>query len=151
MITRITFVRILLLFVLSLGPVLAETSFPEEPVFGQVKLPEGQGLLAAVGIGVRVSAPSLHLKERVKLNELPLPSYPAALLNGGITGKCDVLFELNEDGSVTHVRVGHSANPEFGDAAVAAVKKWKLEPLQNLSGPEILTVTAVFVFSIYNE
>lgn len=129
----------------------AKDGFPAEPVFGHVQLPENERLLMACGVGMKITAPALHLKERAAVSELPLPSYPAVLFNAGIVGKSEVLFSIQPDGTVTEIRAGKSTHAEFGDAALSAVRKWKFQPLQQNGTEKFLSVSVSFIFSIYSD
>ena len=129
----------------------AQPPFPENPVMGEVQDIPGKTVMAAFTVAVKLVAPQLHLQDRVILRKLPLPSYPEEMFNIGVYGKCDILFDLAADGSVTNVRVGTSVNPEFGAVAVEAVKQWKFEPLKQSKREELspVQVTATFIFSKY--
>jgi TonB family protein len=152
MITRLTLPGVLI-FGLLIGSVWASSTFQETADVGTVSTPKGQGLLLAANVAVRITAPisSLNLKEPVNIAELSLPAYPATLRNAGIVGECEVLFDLNEDGSLGNIRPGRSSNQEFTDASLEAVKKWKMSPIKQFSKPKVIPATAIFVFSIYRD
>jgi TonB family protein len=73
------------------------------------------------------------------------------MLNIGVYGKCEIVFDLNADGSVDNVRIGSSPNLEFAEVAMPIVKNWKLEPLKERRDLKPVTITATFIFSIYSE
>jgi len=129
----------------------AESSFSDEPVYGNVEVKKGEGLLVAYSIGVKVAAANLHLRERATIGALPLPTYPAALLNAAITGKCEVCFELQADGSLSNVRVESSTHAELSTASLLAVKQWRFEPLKQNGGEKVVKGVITFVFSIYSD
>ena len=127
-----------------------EPVFQENPVYGDVITQPGQNLLVAFNVGVKLTTTGWHLKKQVELGTLAMPAYPASLFNAGITGEAEIVFDLKEDGSVANARVSRSIEPEFGVASLSAVKGWKLEPLQWISGAKTVSVTAKFVFSIFS-
>jgi protein TonB len=60
----------------------------------------------------------------------PAPRYPAEALRAGQSGEVQVEFTVASDGSVTNARVVRSNPPRvFDREAVAAVKRWRFEPL----------------------
>jgi TonB family protein len=58
----------------------------------------------------------------------PQPAYPAELKAEGIEGSATVEFVVTETGEVSGVRVTAADHPLFGEAALAAVEKWKFRP-----------------------
>lgn len=56
------------------------------------------------------------------------PVYPADLLAKGEVGGAIVEFSVDVKGNVTNLRVLDSSNPEFGEAAAAALKQWVFTP-----------------------
>lgn len=60
----------------------------------------------------------------------PAPRYPAEALRAGQSGEVQVEFTVASDGSVSNARVVRSNPPRvFDREAVAAVKRWRFEPL----------------------
>jgi TonB family protein len=58
----------------------------------------------------------------------PMPQYPAALANKGLTGTVAVNFFVDKDGRVRLPEVVEATAPEFAEAAVAAISQWRYEP-----------------------
>jgi TonB family protein len=54
--------------------------------------------------------------------------YPADLKRAGITGEAVVDFVVTANGDVVSPVVFSATNPEFGQAAVAAISEWKFTP-----------------------
>lgn len=52
------------------------------------------------------------------------PSYPFELRNVGMEGEAIVDFVVDAEGQVRNARAIRSTHPEFGDAAIEAVKQW---------------------------
>lgn len=67
---------------------------------------------------------SLGVKRRID------PTFPRALLSDGITsGWARLVIDVNAAGALTDwLVVGHS-RPEFGESAIAAVKRWEFAPM----------------------
>jgi protein TonB len=60
----------------------------------------------------------------------PAPRYPLEALRAGQSGEVQVEFTVAADGSVTSARVVRSDPPRvFDREAVAAVKRWRFEPI----------------------
>lgn len=60
----------------------------------------------------------------------PAPRYPAEALRAGQSGEVQVEFTVSSDGSVSNARVVRSNPPRvFDREAVAAVKRWRFEPV----------------------
>jgi len=60
----------------------------------------------------------------------PAPRYPPEALRSGQSGEVQVEFTVGSDGSVTSARVVRSNPPRvFDREAVAAVKRWRFEPV----------------------
>ena len=56
------------------------------------------------------------------------PVYPETLRLRGVPGSAEILCDVDRDGNVTIAAVAHATNPEFGEAALAAVRRWKFSP-----------------------
>ena len=60
----------------------------------------------------------------------PAPRYPTEALRAGQSGEVQVEFTVGSDGTVTNARVVRSNPPRvFDREAVAAVKRWRFEPV----------------------
>jgi TonB family protein len=127
-----------------------EPAFPNNAVYGEATASPGEGLLAAFTVAVKLTAPGLRLREPASLGHLTLPEYPTELFDAGVVGEAEVTFDLKEDGRIEGIRVSRSTHAEFGEAALIAVKKWKIPALKWSSEPTSVRVTAKFLFSIYS-
>lgn len=56
------------------------------------------------------------------------PRYPAIALAEGRAGMASVLFEIEATGDVSNVTLESASSPEFGQAAIEAIRAWKYEP-----------------------
>lgn len=79
--------------------------------------------------GALALAASLHA---ASTNPLPLdpvsPGYPAALADSGLNGTASIEFVVKADGTVSDARVKSADHEAFGQAALAALQKWKFAP-----------------------
>ena len=85
-----------------------------------------------------VAVPSLQaLPQSPKALVQPMPAYPLALLPRKVAGTAVVRFYVDEDGRVRLPEVIQATEPEFAEAALAAVKQWRYEPPQ-LGGRRVI-------------
>src|SRR5688500_13283339 len=60
--------------------------------------------------------------------ETPSPGYPAALTDTGQKGSATIEVIVKADGSVAEAQVKSADREAFGEAARAAIEKWRFEP-----------------------
>ena len=82
------------------------------------------------------------------LRDLPPPRYPANLRRNNISGQAVVRFIVTHDGRVIDVTVIEATHPQFGDAAAAAVEKWKFAPAIKDGQPIACLLTVPIVFNL---
>jgi TonB family protein len=67
-----------------------------------------------------------------KTNPAPLdtfsPEYPAELISTGKDGIAKITFVINEKGLVEEPEIADCSEPEFGEAALVAIKEWRFKP-----------------------
>ncbi|MGA2016657.1 MAG: energy transducer TonB [Opitutaceae bacterium] len=73
------------------------------------------------------------------------PDYPFEL-ESVLTGKALVVFTVRADGKVADASVVEADDVLFGEAAVAAVRKWRFRPAQVKGAPVDCRMTLPFVF-----
>jgi protein TonB len=73
------------------------------------------------------------------------PDYPFDL-ESILTGKAVVAFTVRADGKVADTSVVAADDVLFGEAAVAAVRKWRFRPAQVKGAPVDCRMTLPFVF-----
>lgn len=56
------------------------------------------------------------------------PAYPVAALRAGQSGEASVLFEIDEQGVVSNATLEKATTPEFGEAALRAIRLWRYRP-----------------------
>jgi len=56
------------------------------------------------------------------------PQYPFELRKANVTGSAVVEFIINTNGDVVNAFAVAASDPRFGEAAVAAVCRWKFQP-----------------------
>lgn len=58
----------------------------------------------------------------------PAPDYPRALLKKKVSGTASVRFRVMPNGAVLDPEIAAASAPEFGEAALAAVRLWRFLP-----------------------
>ena len=74
------------------------------------------------------------------------PDYPLEL-GSILTGKAVVVFTVRADGKVADASVVEADDVLFGEAAVAAVRKWRFRPAEVKGAPVDCRMTLPFIFS----
>jgi TonB family protein len=89
---------------------------------------------------------SLPEWQPMKIEQNVEPVFPVGLLNRGLTnGVAQVAISVDRSGQLVEWLVLKHTQPEFSDAAVTAIKRWKFEPAR-LQG-EAVNATAELVFN----
>lgn len=92
------------------------------------------------------SAVSVTAWQTAKITEDPAPIFPSKLLRIGVTrGKAQVTVSVDANGQLTDALVVEYTDPEFGTAAVTAIRQWRIIPAR-LRG-EAVGTTFDFVFN----
>jgi TonB family protein len=73
------------------------------------------------------------------------PDYPFEL-GSILTGNAVVVFTVRADGKVADTSVVEADDALFGEAAIAAVRKWRFRPAQVKGAPVDCRMTLPFVF-----
>lgn len=76
------------------------------------------------------------------------PVYPARALMEGVTGQAAVVFTVDEEGRTTGIRAESATIPEFGEAVVAALERWRFRPAALQGEPVRMTMRVPFPFEI---
>jgi len=108
-------------------------------------------LIMALAVGLQAPAepgerphldPKIREPRRVKASP---PEYPPDAVKAGMHGPVIVECTVGIDGKVTNA-IATEGDPPLSDAAVAAVRKWRYEPLLLNGKPKefVLTVTVHF-------
>jgi protein TonB len=58
----------------------------------------------------------------------PAPQYPYEMKRAGVTGRVEVGFIVDTSGNVRDAYVIKSSSPEFEEAALQAIRKWRFRP-----------------------
>jgi TonB family protein len=131
---------------------------PVKPEWGKEALDSGERLLSnGFSIHVKVTFQEwVGPSERINSVFQPLPVYPSDLLYLGITGTAVVGFTITEAGLVENpvfLSAGgaNSEGPEFGKAALDAVRTWRFVPPKVRGKPGRFPAKATFIFSLYDE
>jgi len=104
----------------------------------QIEPPTTQGNPTNISVSFALKLEEQIEKEEIfELSQLSIPPkpirqdepiYPSELIRQKVTGGAVIEFVVLEDGSTDRVRAKESTHPEFADAAIKAVKKWKFQP-----------------------
>jgi len=85
--------------------------------------------------------------ESMKITQTVDPIFPRSLMNSGVTtGACQVAISVDASGRLSEVLVIRYTFPEFGDAAVAALKRWTYVPARMNGEAVASTLDLVFNF-----
>lgn len=79
------------------------------------------------------------------------PVFPAALTGSGKSGFVGVAFYIDETGAVQVPSAVDAEHPEFGAAAVAAVRGWKFQPPLKNGKPTRAFVVQEFAFGMLKK
>ena len=128
------------------APALAKAA---EPVPAPAAAPAPAALPAAVQVAaaapsaIAQTAPppapapvAVARKELIAISQDP-PSVSNALLAEIQRGSVKLRFDVNPDGSTSAVQVAHSSHRKLNSAAVAAVSKWRFQPIEATRTVEI--------------
>ena len=77
----------------------------------------------------------------------PPPEYPRVFRKEGINGYTVLEYTINKKGRVESPKVIFTSAPEFADAAVAAVRKWKFSPATVAGEPTTVRVRVPVTFA----
>jgi TonB family protein len=77
----------------------------------------------------------------------PAPEYPKALFKKGTEGSATVMFTIGVNGAISDPVVREASQPEFGEAAVAAIRQWRFLPKVKDGVPLATKATMPFVFA----
>jgi TonB family protein len=79
------------------------------------------------------------------------PTYPVEMRQAGVTGQVVIDFVVNDAGDVHSAFAAKSSRPEFEEAAVTAVSKWKFQPGRKSQLPVNTRMQIPIVFSLAGD
>lgn len=79
------------------------------------------------------------------------PEHPPELLARKVAGEAEIECVVGVDGRVSEARVASASQPEFGEAALAAVKQWEFKPGRKDGNPVAMRVTIPIEFQVPGE
>ena len=79
--------------------------------------------------------------------DLVSPQYPSALKDQGTGGEVTVAFTVDTSGRVQDVEVREASNPEFGEAALEAVRRWRFKPAMRDGEPVEVRIAQKLTFN----
>lgn len=99
--------------------------------FGKNHVVEPETEVSVLDLSQPVKVPRVQsLAQRPKALAQPMPDYPAALRSRSLEGTATVRFYVDEEGRVRLPELIEATSPEFAEAALAAVARWRYEPPQ---------------------
>ena len=106
------------------------------------------GFLRLACVAPAAFALSLHAAQTSpKPVETPSPAYPSALTDSGTSGSATIDIVVKTDGTVSDARVKSADHEAFGEAALAAIQKWRFEPATVDGAPVEKRVSVPFKFA----
>jgi protein TonB len=81
----------------------------------------------------------------------PRPVYPFALRRKGVSGDVSFSFLVDAKGNVREVHILSSTQPEFAEATIACVSKWKFRPATKAGKPVECRLSSSMSFSVADE
>ncbi|HYC69981.1 MAG TPA: TonB family protein [Opitutaceae bacterium] len=78
----------------------------------------------------------------------PAPDHPPELFQQGVAGEAVIECIVNPEGRVGEAKIVSASRPEFGEAALAAVKQWEFKPGEKDGAPAAMRVTIPFSFQV---
>ncbi len=104
------------------------------------------GVLLCSSALAQTHPPAADLQS-MKINQTVDPIFPRDLMNSGVTtGACQIAISVDAAGQLAEVLVVRYTQPEFGAAAVTAVKRWTFEPARMNGEAVASTLDLVFNF-----
>lgn len=79
------------------------------------------------------------------------PVHPAALQQRRIGGTVEIVCLVSETGEVQEATVQSASHPEFGEAALVAVRQWLFHPATKDGKPVAMRVNVPFTFAVPEE
>lgn len=90
-------------------------------------------VVPAAPVALKPAPPALEL---VPIEQAE-PAWEAALTGKLREGRVTVRFEVGTDGRPRQVSVASASDPRLGDAAVAAMKRWRFVPIDKPRGAQV--------------
>lgn len=118
------------------------------------KLPRLAETIYPVETNVNTPAPVVHIVSTQNLKpatviEKHAPVYPALALERGVEGSATVEFILTSEGNIIDVHVTHvSGSRLFGQAAIDALRQWKISPTTLGGVPVTQHMAEEFIFQL---
>jgi TonB family protein len=84
----------------------------------------------SVGVGADLSSLPSDANLPLRVKQTTLPVFPRSLLQEGVTGGwARVVIDVDVTGSLSDYLVVEHTRPEFGEAAVGAIRRWEFLPM----------------------
>lgn len=127
------------------GAVQAESRV-EAPSASQIDVAAYNRAIAAQGMEHHCPDAACDTLPEVLVGYAPI--YPPQLLAKGKSGHATVVFTVDDDGHATEIHAESATFPEFGEAAVAAIERWRFRPATLQGAPVQMTMRVPFPFEV---
>jgi TonB family protein len=107
--------------------------------------------LSAILFGSLSASAQFAIQDYVpmKMIQTESPVFPSSVYPLGLTsGEAQVAIQIDDTGQLTDYVIAAYSHPAFGDAAVAALKKWQFKPALIHGVPRSATADLVFDFKV---
>jgi len=111
-------------------------------------LPHSVRLLFIAALAASSAITALGAKSAPSVAKAVNPDYPAELRKAGVEGRAVLKVEISETGEVSSLELVSADKPEFGEAAIAAVKQWKFNPAKDGDKPVSIKVNLPVIFTL---
>ena len=109
------------------------------------------GLLCAAAFPAVASAAEIGAPQPAQPLSTPAPKYPYLPRRAEATAEITVAFTISVRGAVTGARVEKSSNPDFNDACLAAIRRWRFAPARQDGRPVETRARQTFIFSLHDQ
>lgn len=128
--------------------IMPTAEFTQRPVFTDMAAIH-DGNAQRLGHGMAVTAVA-GLDEVPRALAQMAPLYPPELRRVGVDGEAVIAFVVGTHGRVVSVEIEQATDPAFGEAAAAAVRKWRFEPGKRHGAPVSFRMSIPIRFSVTN-
>ncbi|HWA24909.1 MAG TPA: TonB family protein [Lacunisphaera sp.] len=112
--------------------------------------PAAQAATPAATTSTADTPPASKLKPPVATKQVA-PVHPPELMKKLINGRAVIECVITETGSVEDIKVAAASEPQFGEAAVAALKQWEFQPGERAGKPVPVHLQIPFDFRLTPE
>jgi len=104
----------------------------------------------AADLAADPTAAAQKLKPPVAIKQVT-PVHPPELMKKMVNGRAVIECLISETGAIQEVKVAAASEPQFGEAAVAALKQWEFQPGERAGKPVPVHLQVPFDFRLTPE